>query len=314
VGASSDGPGAGHVPVLVDEVLENLVGSPQGTYIDATFGRGGHSCALLAKLSDSARVLGVDRDLDAVAAAGSITDSRLQVVHGRFGQLEKVIEAAGLGLVDGILMDIGVSSPQLEVAERGFSFSNDGPLDMRMDQSQGETASAWIARAPEDEIVRVLRTHGEEKFARRIARAIVSHRPVESTKQLAEIVADALPAPARRKLSKHPATKTFQAIRIHINEEADELAAGLEQAFDALKPGGRLAVISFHSLEDRVVKRKFKAWSEPEPVPRRVPIKFADQKVLAHRIAGPLKAKPQELKHNPRARSAVLRILEKAGG
>ena len=314
MGSSADSPGAGHVPVLLDEVLENLVSSTQGTYVDATFGRGGHSRALLSKLSDSAQLLGIDRDLDAVAAARSITDKRLQVVHGRFGELKNVIETAGLGLVDGILMDIGVSSPQLDMAERGFSFLNDGPLDMRMDQSQGETAKDWVARAAEDEIVRVLRTYGEEKFARRIARAIVSQRPVESTKQLAEIVANALPAPARRALSKHPATKTFQAIRIHINEEVDELAEGLDQAFDALKPGGRLAVISFHSLEDRVVKHRFRAWSEPAPIPRRIPIKHADREILARRVAGPLKAKPQELKHNPRARSAVLRILEKAGG
>lgn len=303
-----------HVPVLLDEVLKNLITAEKGTYVDATFGRGGHSYAMLQKLASNGRVIAFDRDDEAVAEGRKATDPRLSVTHGRFGQLGQLLAARGVEVVDGVLMDIGVSSPQLDSPERGFSFSHDGPLDMRMDRTAGITASAWLAEASTAEIVAVLRQHGEEKFARPIARAIARQLPIKTTSELANIVANAVPAQVRYRKGKHPATQTFQAIRIHINGEDQELASGLQQGFDALKPGARLAVISFHSLEDRVVKHQFRSWSQPPPLPRRIPVRHASQKVAGHLIAGPIKASVAEVAANPRARSAVLRVVEKASG
>ena len=304
-----------HVPVLLGEVLENLLTSGSGIYVDATFGRGGHSRALLEKLDKDGRVIALDRDPQAYESglALAASDQRLTVRKARFSELGRVLAEEQVDAVQGVLMDVGVSSPQLDDAERGFSFA-DGPLDMRMDPESGEPASVWLNQAEEGEIARVLRQHGEERFAKRIAAAIVANRPIERTQVLAELVADAIPAAVRRKSRKHPATKVFQAIRIHINGELEELAQGLQQAFDALAPGGRLAVISFHSLEDRLVKRQFKAWTSPPNLPRRLPVPDQSDVTAARHIAGPVKAQALELAANNRARSAVLRVVERRHG
>ncbi|MEQ9451486.1 MAG: 16S rRNA (cytosine(1402)-N(4))-methyltransferase RsmH [Pseudomonadales bacterium] len=301
-----------HIPVLLDEVLKHLVTSKTGTYIDATFGRGGHCRGLLGALAADARVVAFDRDAEAVQAGNELKDPRFTIFHARFSELSSRLSELQIEAVDGVLMDIGVSSPQLDSADRGFSFSHDGPLDMRMDATTGITARDWLAQVTADEISTVLKRHGEEKFARRIAQAIVKRAPIETTAELAEVVAGAVPAAVRHRSGKHPATQTFQAIRIHINQEDAELTSGLEQAFAALKPGGRLAVISFHSLEDRVVKQRFKSWSQPPPMPRRIPVRHADQATQGRLVAGPLKASPRELAGNPRSRSAVLRVVEKS--
>ena len=312
--AEEAGPTDEHIPVLRDEVLEYLVTDTAGLYVDATYGRGGHSSAVLQLLSGEGRLLAFDRDGDAVKAGEANQDRRLTVAHGRFSQLGSLLAAAGVEAsksVDGVLMDIGVSSPQLDTASRGFSFMLDGPLDMRMDTSNGVSASDWLSEVSEEELTAVLKTHGEERFARRIARAILKSLPITTTAELADVVAGAVPAAVRHRAGKHPATQTFQAIRIHLNGEDQELDEGLEQSFEALKPGGRLAVISFHSLEDRVVKRRFKRWSTPPELPRRLPVKHVEQKVAARIVAGPIKASSRELQMNPRARSAVLRVVEK---
>ena len=305
-----------HIPVLVEEVLTYLVHTTSGVYVDATFGRGGHTTALLGRLAPEARVIGVDRDPEAVAAGEALagTEDRFTMRRGRFSELEALLVELDLaGHVDGILMDIGVSSPQLDVAERGFSFSADGPLDMRMDPTSGESAGAWLNRADEAEIAKVLKVHCEERFARRIAARIVQARPLHSTRELAEIVSAAVPRAASARQQKHPATRTFQAVRIFVNDEARELEAGLGAAWAALAAGGRLAVISFHSLEDRTVKQTFRRLTSPPEAPRRLPLR-ADQLTAPGRaIAGPVKAGPAELAANPRARSAVLRVVEKHG-
>lgn len=304
-----------HVPVLLDEVLMYLVHNNSGCYIDATFGRGGHAQALLAQLGVHARVVGVDRDPAAVAAGQRLAkeEARFSMCHGAFSELDQVIGMAHLeaGSVDGVLMDIGVSSPQLDDPTRGFSFAHDGPLDMRMDPSTGISAADWLNEVDATELSRVLRVHGEERFAKRIAQRVLAARPINSTVQLAEIIAAAVPAAVRARSKRHPATKSFQAIRIHINAEDTELRQGLEAAFELLKPGGRLAVISFHSLEDRVVKQTFRGWTEPQRTPRRLPVRADQIRVAARHIAGPVKAGPHEIKVNPRARSATLRVLEK---
>ena len=304
-----------HVPVLLTEVLDHLLTDPAGIYVDATFGRGGHTRALLEKLNSDGRVFGFDRDVEAVAEGQRLAhqDERFSINKGQFGQLGELLERYCQGGIVGVLMDVGVSSPQLDTPERGFSFMQDGPLDMRMDQTSGMSAGDWLAQATEKEISWVLKVHGEERFARRIAQAIVASGPIDSTLKLADIVANAVPSAVRHRPGKHPATQTFQALRVHINGEADELKSGLEQAFTALAPGGRLAVVSFHSLEDRVVKHQFRAWSKPAPIPRRVPVMAAQQSVAGRHIAGPIKAGAAELAANPRSRSAVLRVVEKMG-
>ncbi len=305
-----------HIPVLLEEVLTCLVHTTSGVYVDATFGRGGHTAALLDRLAPDARVIGIDRDPDAVQAGTKLAevDARFTMLHGRFSELAEMLKLLGLpGRVDGILMDVGVSSPQLDEAERGFSFSADGPLDMRMDPGAGESAATWLNRAPEGEIAQVLKRHGEERFARRIAARIVAARPLSSTRELAAVVSAAVPRAVSARQQKHPATRTFQAVRIFINDEARELEAGLEAAWAALADDGRLAVISFHSLEDRTVKQAFKRLTSPPAAPRRLPLR-ADQLTAPGRaIAGPVKASPAEVQANPRARSAVLRVVEKHG-
>ena len=305
---------AEHTPVLREEVLAGLEVRPAGCYCDATFGRGGHTAAILAALGPAGRVIAIDRDPQAIAAGRARfgEEPRLTLIRGSFGRLEELVRAAGVaGELQGVLLDLGVSSPQLDEAERGFSFLQDGPLDMRMDNESGQSAAQWLARASEREIVDVLRTLGEERFARRITRRIVESRaasPIERTAQLAELVAAAVPT---REQGKHPATRTFQAIRIHVNGELDALESALPQAVRLLAPGGRLCVISFHSLEDRIVKRYIRRETQGDPVYAGLPNVPAHARPRLRRIGGAVMAGPAELSRNPRARSAVLRAAER---
>ena len=305
---------AQHTPVLPDEVLAGLAVRADGRYCDATFGRGGHTAAILGALGPAGRVVAIDRDPDAIRA-GQVQfagEPRLTLVRGSFGQLEERVRAAGLeGGLQGVLMDLGVSSPQLDEARRGFSFMQDGPLDMRMDNEAGQSAAQWLARAGERDIVAVLRTLGEERFSGRIARAIVAARavqPIERTAQLAAIVAAAVPT---REPGKHPATRTFQAIRIHVNGELDALEAALPQAVRLLAPGGRLCVISFHSLEDRIVKRFMRREEQGDPVYAGLPGIPPHARPRLRRVGRAIDASDAEVARNPRARSAVLRIAER---
>jgi len=305
---------AEHTPVLLDEVLAGLDVRPDGRYCDATFGRGGHSAAILAALGPAGRVYAIDRDPEAIAAGQARfgAEPRLTLIRGSFGRLEELVRAAGLeGELRGVLLDLGVSSPQLDEARRGFSFMQDGPLDMRMDDESGQSASQWLARASEREIVDVLRILGEERFARRIARRLLEARavqPITRTTQLAALVAAAVPT---REPGKHPATRTFQAIRIHINAELDLLESALPQAVRLLAPGGRLCVISFHSLEDRIVKRYIQREMQGDPVYAGLPDIPAAARPKLRRIGTKVVASPAEVERNPRARSAVLRIAER---
>ena len=301
---------AAHVPVLFAEVMEGLAVKVDGTYLDGTFGRGGHARGVLRQLGPEGRLLVMDKDPDAIAIASALADAdaRVSLRRGSFAQLADWPATAG-GL-DGVLLDLGVSSPQLEVAERGFSFGKDGPLDMRMDPDTGESAAQWLAHAPEREIADVLWQHGEERQSRRIARAIVARRaqePLLRTAQLAELIASVIPRGAGK---IHPATRSFQAIRIHINRELSDLEAGLDAAMARLKPGGRLAVISFHSLEDRIVKQFLAGHAKAPPANRRMPVEVAFTPRL-RLVGGAQKAGEAELAANPRARSAVLRVAER---
>jgi 16S rRNA (cytosine1402-N4)-methyltransferase len=305
---------AEHTPVLLDEVLGGLAVRPEGRYCDATFGRGGHTAAILRALGPAGQVVAIDRDPEAVEA-GRVRfarDLRLTLVRGSFGELEECVRAAGLdGELDGVLLDLGVSSPQLDEARRGFSFMQDGPLDMRMDNEAGQSAAQWLAKATEREIADVLRTLGEERFARRIARAILAARaqgPLTRTGQLAEIVAAAVPT---REPGKHPATRTFQAIRIHVNRELEQLESALPQAVRLLAPGGRLCVISFHSLEDRIVKRYIRREEQGDPVYAGLPTVPPHARPRLKRVGGAIMAGEAEVQSNPRARSAVLRVAER---
>ena len=298
----------GHRPVLLEEVMEALAVRAAGRYVDATYGRGGHAVAILARLDAGGRLLAIDRDPEAVADARERLggDPRVTVVHASFERLGELVDGLGwTGRVDGVLMDLGVSSPQLENPERGFSFLRDGPLDMRMDPAGGESAADWLNRAPEREIARVIADYGEERFARRIARAIVRARPLRRTAELAEVVARAVPT---REPGKHPATRTFQAIRIHVNRELEALRTALAQAVEALAPGGRLVVISFHSLEDRIVKRFLRAEARPAPPAPGLPLPCEPRLRL---VGGPVRPGAAEVAANPRARSAVLRAAER---
>jgi 16S rRNA (cytosine1402-N4)-methyltransferase len=305
---------AEHTPVLRDEVLAGLAIRPGGRYCDGTFGRGGHTAAILGALGPSGRVVAIDRDPDAIRAGQRRFEgeSRLTLVRGSFGPLEERVRAAGVeGELDGVLLDLGVSSPQLDEASRGFSFMQDGPLDMRMDNEAGQGAAQWLAKAGEREIAAVLFELGEERFARRIARAIVAARAVEPilrTGQLAGIVAAAVPT---REPGKHPATRTFQAIRIHVNRELEQLEQALPQAVRLLAPGGRLCVISFHSLEDRIVKRFIQREERGDPVYAGLPDVPAHARPRLKRVDGKVVAGEAEVAANPRARSAVLRIAER---
>ncbi|MDH5833013.1 16S rRNA (cytosine(1402)-N(4))-methyltransferase RsmH [Luteimonas sp. M1R5S59] len=299
-----------HLPVMFEQVMEGLRVVEDGTYLDGTFGRGGHARGVLQRLGAGGRLLLMDKDPEAIAVAEREFrgDARVAIRRGSFGDLG-AWDAVADGL-DGVLLDLGVSSPQLDVAARGFSFGKDGPLDMRMDPDSGESAAQWLARADEREIADVLWTYGEERMSRRIARAIVARRataPLTRTTELAELIASVVP---RGRHDIHPATRSFQAIRIHVNRELDDLERGLAAAHDALRPGGRLAVISFHSLEDRIAKRFIAAHAKAPPGNRRLP--EATGFVPSLRAIGDAgKASSDELAANPRARSAVLRVAEK---
>jgi 16S rRNA (cytosine1402-N4)-methyltransferase len=307
-----------HRPVLCDETVDLLTGRRAGTgepvegvYVDATFGRGGHCRRLLEVLGPESRVIGIDRDPEAVAAGAALagTDGRLQVVHGSFSELGQVLARLGIDGVQGVMMDLGVSSPQLDDPSRGFSFRFDGPLDMRMDTTRGITAADWLNTAPEADIARALRDYGEERHARRIAAAIVAARPLETTARLVQVVRAAQP---RGTPGKHEATRTFQAVRMAVNDELGEIETGLALAFASLVPGGRLAVISFHSLEDRMVKRFFRDRCTPPALPRRLPVRGAAARAEARLVTSGVTASDAETRQNPRARSARLRVLEKA--
>lgn len=302
-----------HIPVLLHEALTALCIRSEGIYLDCTFGRGGHSRAILAELGEGGRLVGLDRDPSAIAVAKDLADadSRFQIMHTAFSELESALDTLAISRVHGVLMDLGVSSPQLDEAERGFSFQADGPLDMRMDPTSGESAADWIARADAEEIAHVLWVFGEERFSRRIARAIVEVRDIEpiiTTAQLSKIVSDAQP---KKDQNKHPATRAFQAIRLFINGELSEVEQGLEAAVNRLEVGGRLAVISFHSLEDRLVKRALREASRLPQGDPRMPLPDTVAKPKLKLVGKAIKAGPDELCVNPRARSAVLRIAER---
>ncbi|MBC7983435.1 MAG: 16S rRNA (cytosine(1402)-N(4))-methyltransferase RsmH [Candidatus Obscuribacterales bacterium] len=312
-----------HTPVLIEEVLAALTideGSrAAGYYLDATFGRGGHSAAILERLGVHGRLVALDRDLTAITHGKKVfgTESRLLLAHCDFGRVGEAVRAIVVDDVNwnggfaGVLFDLGVSSPQLDDASRGFSFSHEGPLDMRMDNSKGATAAEWLARVREDEIVRVLREYGEERFAKRIARAILSARaqqPLQTTAQLAAVVAAAVPT---REPGKHPATRTFQAIRIQVNSELEQIKAALAQMLDLLLPDARLCVISFHSLEDRIVKEFMQRHSQEDPVYAGLPHVPPHAQPKLRRIGRAIHPSAAEIERNPRARSAILRVAEK---
>ena len=301
-----------HQTVLLREAVDALTIKPAGVYVDGTFGRGGHSRAILEQLGPNGRLIAFDRDPQAIAAAQSMNDSRLTIVHRAFGDLTPVLAEVGVSAVDGVLLDVGVSSPQIDDGERGFSFRFDAPLDMRMDTTQGETAAEFLATAGIKDITEVIRSYGEERFAFQIAKKIVaarSERPVATTGQLAALVREAV---RTREPGQDPATRTFQALRIHINQELEQLALALPQARDMLDPEGRLVVISFHSLEDRIVKRFMRDEAAPDSLPKNLPLKASQLPPPRLKLIGkPVKASPAEVEANPRARSAVMRVAEK---
>ena len=319
--ASVDAASYRHRTVLLDEAVDGLAidGTRRdGRYVDCTFGRGGHSRLVLARLSPGGRLVAFDRDPEAVAAAAGIDDPRFAIVHERYTELRSQAASRGLERVDGVLFDLGISSPQIDDATRGFSFRHDGPLDMRMDPTRGRSAADWLNSAPADDIERVIRDHGEERFAFQIAKALVARRaeqPLSRTRELAELVADVIPRRSRKDATQDPATRTFQAVRIHVNQELEELEAGLSQAMDLLAPGGRLVVIAFHSLEDRIVKRFIARQARPDATldatSRRLPIRAADLPLPALTSIGRIRPGSAEVAANPRARSAVLRIAER---
>ena len=305
-----------HQPVMLTEAVDALAIRADGIYIDGTFGRGGHSALILSRLGESGKLIAFDQDPEAIAAAHSrfADDKRFEIVHENFSSMADVIKAKGLlGRIDGVLLDIGVSSPQFDDAGRGFSFSQSGPLDMRMNPEQGESAAEWLSKAEAKDIARVLKIYGEEKFASKIAFAIVDQReesPIETTLQLAKLIEGAVPKKFQDK-HKHPATRSFQAIRIYINRELEVLQETLEQVNDLLVVGGRLSVISFHSLEDRITKRFIKKMTSEPPALHDLPIKNDDIIKPMKKIGKAIKAGKEELAVNPRARSAVLRIAER---
>ena len=294
-----------HTTVLLSEAVEALVNNPDATYVDATFGRGGHSRLILSRLSPQGRLVAFDKDLDAIAEASTITDPRFSIRHEGFRHLGELPPAS----VAGVLMDLGVSSPQIDNPERGFSFRFDGPLDMRMDTTRGESVAEWLATAEVQQIAEVVRDYGEERFALPIAKAIVARRqergPISTTAELAELVAGAVKT---REPGQNPATRTFQALRIFINAELEELQQALEASLQVLQPGGRLVVISFHSLEDRIVKQ-FIAKHSREVFDRRAP--FAPPKVMQLKALDRIKPGAAEVAGNPRARSAIMRVAER---
>ena len=301
----------GHKTVLLHEAVAALLTDLSGIYVDGTFGRGGHSRLILSKLNSVGQLMGIDKDPAAIASAEALArqDARFAIHHGSFTDLDAL---AGIDRqVDGILLDLGVSSPQLDDPGRGFSFTQDGPLDMRMNHQQGESAAQWLARAQEQEISRVIWEYGEDRFSRRMARAIVREREIEpilTTKRLAGIIAGACPT---REKGKHPATRAFQAIRIHVNRELEDLVLCLDRALEKLKPGGRLVIISFHSLEDRIVKRFIRKLQKGDELPSWLPVTEAQLNRRMKSLGKAVKPSPQEVADNPRARSAVMRVAEK---
>jgi 16S rRNA (cytosine1402-N4)-methyltransferase len=301
-----------HVSVLLEEAIEALAPRPDGIYVDGTFGRGGHSRALLQRLGPQGRVIAFDRDPEAIAHGRAWSEPRLTLVHAPFSRLGAELDALGVAQVDGILLDLGVSSPQLDAPERGMSFRFDAPLDMRMDPTSGEPVSSWLARASREEIREVIKNYGEERFADAIAKAIVAARaraPIERTGRLAELVAQAV---RTREPGQHPATRTFQALRIFVNREIEELSLTLPQAMARLRPGARLVVISFHSLEDRIVKHFMREHSFPPPLPPGLAVREAERPVPPLRwVVRKLRPSAEECARNRRARSAVMRVAER---
>ena len=302
-----------HQAVLLEEALDALAIRPGGAYVDATFGRGGHSRAILERLGSTGRLVALDRDPEAIAAARALSDPRFAIEHAPFSELATVLDRQGLTEVHGVLADLGVSSPQLQDASRGFSFRQDGPLDMRMDPTRGPTAAEWLATATEQEMREAIASYGEERFAKQVAKAIAAARarePLERTEQLAAVVAAAV---GTREAGKDPATRTFQALRILVNRELEEVARMMPQALARLAPGGRLAVISFHSREDRLVKRFMAAASRPD-VPEDLPIRASEMPQAPLKIVGRVvRPTDAEVNANPRARSAKLRAAERTG-
>jgi len=300
---------AEHVSVLLEESVAALAIKPDGTYLDGTFGRGGHSRAILRSLSNSGRLIAFDKDPQAESSAEQFSeDPRFEFVRASFAEISSRVETSEL---DGILLDLGVSSPQLDNAERGFGFSDDGPLDMRMDTRAGMTAAEWLATAPEADIADVIKTYGEERFAKRMASAIVKARaesPITRTKQLATIVSEANP---KWEPHKHPATRAFQAIRIFINRELEDLEIALGHTVDALSEGGRLVVISFHSLEDRIVKRFMRDQARGQQLPKHVPVIDSDTGKTLNLVGKAVKPSTDEVQRNPRSRSAIMRVAER---
>ncbi len=302
-----------HQTVLLREAVQALVTNPGGFYVDGTFGRGGHSEYLLERLDENGRLLGVDKDVEArlVARRLEMSEPRFEFFHGSFALLPHQLRRMGIDAVDGILLDLGVSSPQLDEAERGFSFLQDGPLDMRMDTSRGQTAAEWLSSAPQQDIATVLKEYGEERFSRRIAAAIVAAReeqPIVSTGRLAELVSEANPKWERH---KHPATRSFQAIRIKVNRELEDLQDLLAGSLDLLRVGGRLVVISFHSLEDRLVKRYMRDMARGDEIPVGVPVTDSALNRRMKLVGKAVKASSEEVAANVRSRSAIMRVAEK---
>lgn len=305
-----------HRTVLPAAAVEALVTDPAGIYVDATFGRGGHARTLLARLAPAGRLVAFDRDPAAQTSAAAIADVRFAFVRAPFSQLRERLQALAIAQVQGVLLDLGVSSPQIDDPQRGFSLRADGPLDMRMDTTHGETAAQWLARATVEELTRVIRDYGEERFAASIAKAIVARReagrPITRTADLAAVVAGAIPVKSRKDASQHPATRTFQAVRIHVNQELEELALALAQAVEVLATGARLVAISFHSLEDRLVKRFIEAHAHPERAQDpRLPLRASELPPPTLRALGKIVPDAAEVAANPRARSAVMRVAER---
>lgn len=308
-----------HIPVLLHEAVDALAIKPDGIYVDGTFGRGGHSRLILSRLGEKGQLIGFDKDPVAVLSGEAIEDERFCIKQGGFSKMQQKLQQMGIARIDGVLLDLGVSSPQLEETSRGFSFRLAGPLDMRMDTTCGKTAAEWLASVAEDQLVRVIREYGEERYARQIARAIIMARarqPIVTTSQLAEIVAAVVRARQRQgETVRHPATRTFQAIRIYLNQELEELSAVLPQCVELLKPGGRLVVISFHSLEDRIVKQFMRAAANADELPRQIPLRekdlqrFSKQKIKL--IGKAIRPGKNEVIENVRARSAVMRVAER---
>jgi 16S rRNA (cytosine1402-N4)-methyltransferase len=306
-----------HLTVLSQPAVDWLLTDPGGTYVDATFGRGGHSRLILQRLSPHGQLVALDRDPQAAQAAAQVADPRFHFRRARFSRLSATLADMGVAQVQGVLLDLGVSSPQIDEAGRGFSWRADAPLDMRMDPDTGLTAAQWLASVSREELARVIREYGEERFAASIAKAVVARReagrPVATTAELAELVAGAIPGRGRGDPAQHPATRTFQAVRIHVNQELEELALVLDQALSLLAPAGRLVAISFHSLEDRMVKRFIDRHAHPERALGRLPLRESELPRPLLRGIARLRPDDAEVAANPRARSALMRVAERTG-